>query len=50
MVKGELVKETTSKEVSKVKQGERLLPFIESVVLDVDLKAKTMLVDWDADF
>ena len=29
---------------------ERLLPFIDSVVLEVDLKAKTMLVDWDADF
>jgi len=29
---------------------ERLLPFIASVILEVDLKAKTMLVDWDPDF
>lgn len=29
---------------------ERLLPFIADVVLEVDIKAKTMLVDWDADF
>lgn len=32
------------------KSQERLLPFIASVVLEVDLVAKTMLVDWDADF
>lgn len=32
------------------KSPERLLPFIASVVLEVDLKAKTMLVDWDAEF
>lgn len=48
--KVEVVKETSSKEASKIKQDERLLPFIESVVLDVNLKARTMLVDWDADF
>lgn len=29
---------------------ERLIPFIAAVVLEVDLKAKTMLVDWDEDF
>ncbi|MDO8962495.1 MAG: ribosome maturation factor RimM [Methylophilus sp.] len=29
---------------------ERLIPFIDQVVLAVDVKAKTMLVDWDADF
>jgi 16S rRNA processing protein RimM len=29
---------------------ERLLPFIADVVLEVDIAAKTMLVDWDADF
>ncbi len=29
---------------------ERLLPFIATVVLEVDLKAKTMLVDWDENF
>lgn len=35
---------------TKEKAQERLLPFIASVVLEVDLKAKTMLVDWDPDF
>lgn len=29
---------------------ERLIPYIAQVILDVDLSAKTMLVDWDADF
>lgn len=29
---------------------ERLIPFIAQTVLDVDLPAKTMLVDWDAEF
>jgi 16S rRNA processing protein RimM len=29
---------------------ERLIPFIDQVVLTVDLEAKTMLVDWDSDF
>ena len=29
---------------------ERLIPFIDQVVLAVDIQAKTMLVDWDADF
>lgn len=29
---------------------ERLIPFIADVVLEVDVKAKTMLVNWDADF
>lgn len=38
------------KETAKVKPQERLLPFTEDVVLEVDIKAKTMLVDWDADF
>ena len=40
----------TAKEVVKAKPQERLLPFIHAVVLEVDLAAKTMLVDWDADF
>jgi 16S rRNA processing protein RimM len=35
---------------TKAKPNERLLPFIASVVLEVDLQAKTMLVDWDPDF
>lgn len=34
----------------KEQPQERLLPFIATVVLEVDLKAKTMLVDWDEDF
>lgn len=29
---------------------ERLIPFIDQVVLTVDLQAKTLMVDWDADF
>lgn len=29
---------------------ERLIPFIDQVVIDVNLEAGTMLVDWDADF
>ncbi|MSP86047.1 MAG: ribosome maturation factor RimM [Methylotenera sp.] len=35
---------------TQAKPQERLLPFTADVVLAVDLKAKTMLVDWDADF
>ena len=34
----------------KEKPQEKLLPFVASVVLEVDLKAKTMLVDWDPEF
>lgn len=34
----------------KEKPQERLIPFIATAVLEVDLKAKTMLVDWDEDF
>jgi 16S rRNA processing protein RimM len=33
-----------------LKSEEKLLPFIAAVVLEVDLEAKTMLVDWDEDF
>jgi 16S rRNA processing protein RimM len=29
---------------------ERLIPYIAQVILEVDLDAKTMLVDWDEDF
>ncbi len=36
--------------VKEKQQQERLLPFTAAVVLEVDIKAKTMLVDWDADF
>ncbi len=48
--------ETGANDVLVVKTGkengniERLIPFIDQVVLAVDVKAKTMLVDWDADF
>lgn len=31
-------------------ERERLIPFTPDVILDVNLAAKTMLVDWDADF
>ena len=34
----------------KEKLQERLLPFTAAVVLEEDIKAKTMMVDWDADF
>jgi len=37
--------------VAKSDRGqERLIPYIAQVILEVDLAAKTMLVDWDADF
>ena len=37
--------------VAKSDSGqERLIPYITQVILAVDLNAKTMLVDWDADF
>lgn len=38
------------KKADTPKNEEKLLPFIAAVVLDVDLEAKTMLVDWDEDF
>lgn len=41
---------STDKAVAKEKPQERLIPFIDAVVLEVDIAAKTMLVDWDADF
>lgn len=43
-------KDVASKSADKEKPQERLLPFTAAVVLDVDLNAKTMLVDWDEDF
>lgn len=48
--------ETGANDVLVVKQAkesgdrERLIPFIDQVVLEVDLAAKIMLVDWDAEF
>ena len=38
------------KKPEAAKSEERLLPFIAAVVLEVDLEAKTMLVDWDENF
>jgi 16S rRNA processing protein RimM len=40
----------SEKDASKTKPVERLLPFTADVVLEVDVKAKTMLVDWSEDF
>ncbi len=31
-------------------ERERLIPFTPQVILEVDITAKTMLVDWDAEF
>lgn len=48
--------ETGANDVLVVKTGkdngniERLIPFIDQAVVKVDLPARTMLVDWDADF
>jgi 16S rRNA processing protein RimM len=37
--------------VAKSDEGqERLIPFIDGAIIEVDMVAKTMLVDWDADF
>ncbi len=37
--------------VAKNDEGrERLIPFIDTAIIEVDMVAKTMLVDWDADF
>lgn len=45
--------ETPANAVLRVGDGEQreqLLPFVAAVVLDVDLAAKTMRVDWEADW
>ena len=37
--------------VAKNDEGqERLIPFIDAAIIEVDMMAKTILVDWDADF
>jgi 16S rRNA processing protein RimM len=36
--------------VKSDKEHERLIPFTPQVILEVDIAAKTMLVDWDAEF
>ncbi len=43
-------KEDGVKKADTPKNEEILLPFIAAVVLEVDIVAKTMLVDWDEDF
>ncbi len=51
VIKPDAVKEVVEADAAKKdKLEERLLPFIATVVLEVDIKAKTMLVDWDEDF
>ena len=50
---GEVVNlfETGANDVMVVKgDKERLIPFTEFAVLEVDLDSKKMIVDWDADF
>ena len=45
--------ETSANDVLRVGNGEdkeRLLPFVAAVVLDVDLPARRMRVDWEADW
>jgi len=49
-VVGDKTQASKAKVDVKEKLQERLLPFTAAVVLEVDTKAKTMLVDWDADF
>lgn len=46
------VLQTGANDVLVVKQGERerLIPFIDQTVLEVDLKQKLIAVDWDAEF
>jgi 16S rRNA processing protein RimM len=38
------------KDPKKSYEDERLIPFIGSVIINVDLESKKMLVDWDADY
>jgi len=50
---GEIAKllETAAQQVLLVEgERERLIPFIESVVLSVDVAGGSLVVDWDADF
>lgn len=49
IVKQDVKAGQNKKEIKAIAQ-ERLLPFTAAVVLEVDLQAKTMMVDWDADF
>lgn len=45
--------ETSANDVLRVGDGEspeRLLPFVAAVVLDVDLKARRVRVEWEADW
>jgi len=45
--------ETSANDVLRVGDGsekERLLPFVAAVVLDVDLSARRVRVDWEMDW
>jgi 16S rRNA processing protein RimM len=43
--------ETAAQQVLRVEgERERLIPFIESVVVSVDVAGGSLVVDWDADF
>jgi 16S rRNA processing protein RimM len=43
--------ETAAQQVLLVEgERERLIPFIESVVVSVDVAGGSLVVDWDADF
>jgi 16S rRNA processing protein RimM len=45
--------ETSANAVLRVVDGdgkERLLPFVAAIVLDVDLAARCIRVDWEADW
>ena len=43
--------ETAAQQVLLIEgERERLIPFIESVVVSVDVAGGSLVVDWDADF
>lgn len=43
-------KQASSKKQKKPVQQERLIPFVADVIIDVDLPARAMLVDWHQDY
>ncbi len=50
VVKGKVVKNAVSETGESSELVERLLPYIDQVVVEVDLEAKSMRVDWDPEF
>ena len=53
VVKGEAAKGEALEVVQSAEQSEpveRLLPYIDQVVVEVDLDANSMRVDWDPEF